>query len=170
MLLSKIWCMRHNVCIQERNFLWCKQTQLFRYSVNSTILFSKSFWTRFIRLTYFEKFYVAHDDQGVSVHSLKCWPPYEMYPSPRKGIFRSLPKFRYSFIFFQPLSFTSYPRRLELQIPPNWDMGGWIASWYEMHIFQRCRLRQTKMQTETDKLITKLVTPRPCHKNSGLKE
>ena len=136
-LCQNIWCMRHDVCFQELNFFVCKQTQLFRYPVNSTIIFFKSFWTRFVKLNFFDKFYFPHNAQGVPAYSLKCCSPYEMYPSPRKGICRSLPKFRcyfiYLFNFFQSLYFT-------------WDMDGWIALWYEMHILERCRLRQTKTQ------------------------
>ena len=88
--------------------------QRFKYSVNSAILFSKSFWTSFTRVT--------------SWHIL-C------------------------FAWCR-----SYPKRLELQVPPNWDFGGWIALSCEMHIFQRCGHRQTD-----------LVTTGPFQKNFGLK-
>ena len=112
---QNIWCMRHTVCFQERNFLWCKQTQLFKYFVNSAILFFKSFWTRFIRLT--------------SWHILCCtWCP--RGPS-------SL------------LKMLVLPRK----VFQNWDFGGWIALWCEMHIFQRCRHRQTDLVIRPSKSI-----------------
>ena len=155
-----IWCMRHTVCFQERKFIWCKQTQLFKYSVNSAILFSKSFWTRFTRLTSWHILCFTWCPTGPS-SLLKMLVP------PRKGNLplgnRSIDPFinfgTPSFIyFFQPPSFTSYPKRLELQVPPNWDCGGLITLWCEMHIFQRCRHRQTD-----------LVTTGPFEKNFGLK-
>ena len=56
---------KHVVCN-----IWYKQTQLFKYSVNSTMLFSKSLWTHFIRLTFFDKFDVAHGVRRVPTLSL----------------------------------------------------------------------------------------------------
>ena len=50
--------------------IWCKQTQLFKYPVNSTMLFSKSLWSHFTRLTFFEKFDVADGLRRVPALSL----------------------------------------------------------------------------------------------------
>ena len=133
--------------------------QLFKYSVNSAILFSKSFWTRFTRLTSWHILCFTWRPRSPSSLLKMLVPPRKRILPLGNGSIDPFINFGTpSFIFFNPLSFTSYPKRLELQVPPNWDFGGWIALWYEMHIFQRCRHRQTD-----------LVTTGPFHKNFGLK-
>ena len=148
---QNIWCMRHTVCFQECNFLWCKQTKLFKYSVNSAVLFSKAFWTGFTRLTSWHILCCTWCPRGSSSLLKMLVPPRKGIPSLENGSIDSFinfgtPSFIYLF-FFNPLSFTIYPKRLELQVPPNWDFGGWIALWCETHIFRRCRHRQTDLVT-----------------------
>ena len=144
---QNIWCMRYTVCFQERNFLWCKQTQLFKYSVNSAILFSKSFWTRFTRLTSWHILCFTWRPRGPSSLLKMLVPPRKRIIPLGNGSIDPFINFRTPSFFFNPLSFTSYPKRLELQVPPNWDFGGWIALWRETHIFRRCRHRQTDLVT-----------------------
>ena len=150
---QNIWC----ITFVFKDITFCTQTQLFKYKVNSTMLFSKSLWTHIIRQTFFGKYDVAHGVIRVPAPSLNF-----RFPS-RKNICRSLLKFRnYLDILFNPLSFTSYPKRLELHVPLNWGIGDWSPLWCEMHIFQRYRHRQPNT-------TTKLVKFRPCHKNMSQK-
>ena len=114
---QNIWCMRHTVCFQERNFLWCKQTQLFKYSVNSAILFSKAFWTRFTRLTSWHILCCTWCPRGPSWLLKMLVPPRKGIPPLRKWIYRSLHKFWYSFIYLFFFS-TSSPL---LATPKDWN-------------------------------------------------
>ena len=121
--------------------------------VKPAIMFSKSFWSLFTGLTFFDKFYIAHGALRVAAHLLKCFSPWKWDPSVSNGISSlgngsidsvlnlGTPLFIYYFSTPSPLLAT--PKRLELQVPPNWDLCGLKALWCEMYIFQRCRHRQT---------------------------
>ena len=152
--------MRHTVCFQERNFLWCKQTQLFKYSVNSAIVFSKAFWTRFTRVISWHILCRTWCPRGPSSLLKMLVPARKRIPPLGNGSIYPFINFGTSSFnfFFNLVSFTSYLKRMELQVPPNWDFDGRIALWCEMYIFKRCRHRQTD-----------LVTTGPFHKNLGLK-
>ena len=132
--------------------IWCKQTQLFKYPVKSTMLYSKSLRTHFISLTFFDKFDVAHSARRIPALSLILGSLLrKVSVDPSINLVTPL-------IFFNPLSLNSYPKRLELQAPLIWSIDGWTPLWSEMNVFQRYRQRHTNT-------TTKLVTARPCHKN-----
>ena len=52
------------------NICFIKYMFLFKYPVISTMLFSKSLWTHFIRLTFFDKFDVVHGVRSFLATSL----------------------------------------------------------------------------------------------------
>ena len=75
------------------------------------MLFSKSLRTHFISLTFFDKFDVAHSVRRVPALSLILGSLLgKVSVDPSINLVTPL-------IFFNPLSFNSYPKRLELQAP-----------------------------------------------------
>ena len=121
--------------------IWCKQTRLVKYPVNSKMLFSKSMWTHFIRLIFLNKFDVAHGVRSAPAPSLVLGYLVRKVSVDHCVNLGSLD------IFSTPCP--------SLNAPLIWGIR-WLNT--IMNIFQRYRQRQTNT-------TTKLVTATPCHKN-----
>ena len=85
------------------------------------------FWTCFIKLIFFDKFYVAHTALGDPAHSSKGWSP-----SPLLAI----------------------PKRFELQIPPNWDRWLNTIMVWNAYLSKIQTDRQTNSKTSTNQALS----------------
>ena len=114
---QNIWCVRHTVFFQELNFLWCKQTEIFKYCVNSATLFSKFFLILFTRLTFWHILCCTWCPRGPSSLLKMLIPPRkEIRPQGNGSIdpFINVGTFSFVSFVFNSLSFTSHPKRLEV--------------------------------------------------------